>query len=128
MVDVRQSGEYAVFDEKEYVMPATGGLLDVTFHTNVADSLMLYVTGYLSEFLEDTRKKDSASAENTTRADDAQGRLDWLKVKPNVTDTARFGMFFLSINTKSGRRVDLDTLVFMQLPAGVSIQSAQSRK
>ena len=58
-VDVWQRDEYAVFSEKTFNLPAEGGLLDVVFHTNCLDSLQLYVTTSLVEFLEDTRKKDS---------------------------------------------------------------------
>ena len=112
-IPVRQRGDYALFDPKDFVMPAEGGVLDVTFRTNVPDSLMLYVSNHLASLLIDTRK-DSA---NTSRAEEeAIGRLDWLRVRANASDSTRIGYFFLSINTKYGNRIDLDTLHFKQLP------------
>ena len=110
-VDVRQSGEYALFESKEYIMPAEGGLLEVQFRTNVADSLQLYVTAHLTKYMVDTRKEDSTT---TTRAQEKSGSLNWIRVLPNDSTDARNGLFFLSINNKHGGRIDLDTLVFYQ--------------
>ena len=119
-IDVRQSEEYAIFDRKDFVMPAEGGLLDVTFRTNVPDSLQLYVTGYMVSYLEDTRKTDSVSK---TRATEVQGSLEWLRVLPNESDTARTALFFLSISNPQGGRIDLDTLRFGQLPADFRVDT-----
>ena len=122
-VDVRQSGEYAIFDQKEVVMFAEGGPLEVTFRTNVADSLQLYVSGYLAKYLVDTRKQDSTAE---TRADEMRGSLKWLKVLPNESDSTHIGYFFLSINNPRGGRIDLDTLHFVQLSAGVPVDTVDT--
>lgn len=111
LVTVRQSEEYAIFDPKEIVMPAEGGTLDVSFRTNVADSLQLYVSAHLVEHLVDTRKEQDSAA---SRADKT-GSLEWLRVEPNDSSAERSGYFFLSINSKFGGRIDLDTLKFTQL-------------
>lgn len=110
---VRQSAEYALFDQREIVMTADGGPLDVTFRTNVADSLELYVTAYLAKYLVDTRDSDSTAR---SRAEEMHGSLKWLRVMPNDSDSIRFGSFILSIsNPNSGQRIDLDTLKFTQM-------------
>lgn len=115
-VPIVQTGEYALFDieNKEYVMPAEGGLLDVSFRTNTPDSLMLYVSVALADYLVDTRKEDSTASARTR--DEKKGSLKWLRVLPNETDSIREGRFFLSIaHKKTGMRIDLDTLHFIQL-------------
>ena len=120
MVDVWQRDEYALFSEKIFNMPAEGGLLDVTFRTNCLDSLQLYVTTALVDFLEDTRKKDSVEKAPVRGKEPVEASLSWLRVLPNETDSLRQGIFFLSLLRKSGQRVDLDTLRFSQagrLPA-----------
>lgn len=111
-VTIRQSGEYALFDTKELVMPAEGGLLEVEFRTNVADSLQLFVSGHLTNYLVDTRKEDSTQA---SRAEEKTGSLKWLRLLPNDSTAERSGFFFLSIHGKRGGRIDLDTLTFRQL-------------
>lgn len=111
VVDVRQSEEYAVLDVKEIVMPAEGGPIDVKFRTNVADSLQLYVSSSMAQYLVDTR-----DTTKTTRGEEKIGTLNWLYVQPNDSTDMRSAYFFLSINNKHGGRLDLDTLVFHQLP------------
>jgi len=115
MVDVWQRDEYALFSENTFNLPAEGGLLDVTFRTNCLDSLQLYVTTSLVEFLEDTRKKDSVEKAPVRAMEPVEASLSWLRVLPNETDSLRQGTFFLSLHHhKSGLRVDLDTLHFSQ--------------
>jgi len=111
-VTVRQSDEYAVFETKEIVMPAEGGTLEVSFRTNVADSLQLYVSGHLTPYLKDTRE-DSAAVR--MRGEEKTGSLKWLRVEPNDSTGERTGVFFLSIKSRNGGRIDLDTLTFRQL-------------
>lgn len=111
VVDVKQSDEYAVLEVKEIVMPAEGGPLDVKFRTNVADSLQLYVTSSLAQYLVDTR-----DTTKTTRGEEKTGTLSWLHVLPNDSTGIRSAFFFLAINNKHGGRLDLDTLLFHQLP------------
>jgi hypothetical protein len=113
-VDVKQRDEYAEFDQDEFSVPAEGGMMEVTFKTNAADSLQLYVTGSLAQYLEDTRKKDSTK---NTRADERkayEGNLKWLRVLPNTDTVARKGFFYLAIGVGNNRHVSLDTLNFYQ--------------
>lgn len=112
-VDIKQRDEYAEFDQEEVNLPAGGGALEVTFRTNSPDSLQLYVTGSLKEFLVDTRKEDSTQ---TTRAEkkEAKGRLNWLHVKPNTDTISRDGFFFLALGVGDDYHIYLDTLKFHQ--------------
>jgi hypothetical protein len=111
VVNVKQSEEYAVLDVKEVMVPAEGGLLDVKFRTNVADSLQLYVSSHLAKYLVDTR--DSTAK---VRGEERVGTLGFLKVLPNDSTGVRLGLFFLSIKNRHGGRLDLDTLLFSQPP------------
>ncbi len=114
LVEVWQRDEYALFSVKNFELPAEGGFFDVKFNTNCSDSLQLYVTTSLVDYLEDTRKKDSVENVRTRAADPVEGSLSWLRVLPNETDSVREGLFFLSISGKLGQRLDLDTLHFSQ--------------
>lgn len=112
-VEVMQRDEYAEFDRDTIKLPAKGGMMDVDFRANERDSLQLYVTGSLVEFLEDTRKKDSTKA---SRAEDKEfkGTLNFLRVLPNTDTLARDGHFVLAIGIGNERYIGLDTLVFHQ--------------
>ena len=112
-VEVMQRDEYAEFDRDTIKLPAEGGMMDVDFRANERDSLQLYVTGSLVEFLEDTRKKDSTKA---SRAEDKEfkGTLNFLRVLPNTDTLARDGHFVLAIGIGNERYIGLDTLVFHQ--------------
>lgn len=114
IVEVWQRNEYALFSVKNFELPAEGGYFDVKFHTNCSDSLQLYVTTALVDYLEDTRKKDSVENVRTRAAEPVEASLSWLRVLPNETDSIREGLFFLSIPGKLGQRLDLDTLRFSQ--------------
>ena len=112
-VEVMQRDEYAEFDRDTIKLPAEGDMMDVDFRANERDSLQLYVTGSLVEFLEDTRKKDSTKA---SRAEDKEfkGTLNFLRVLPNTDTLARDGHFVLAIGIGNERYIGLDTLVFHQ--------------
>ncbi|MBO4892079.1 MAG: BACON domain-containing protein [Prevotella sp.] len=111
-VEVVQRDEYAEFDRDTLKLPAEGGMMEVTFRANTRDSLQLYVTGSLAEFLEDTRKKDTTKA---TRAEEEfKGTLNFLRVLPNTDTIARSGLFYLAIGIGNERHINLDTLVFHQ--------------
>ena len=112
-VDITQRDEYAEFDQDEFSLAAEGGMLEVTFRTNATDSLQLYVTGSLAQYLEDTRKNDST---NTTRAErkEAKGKLNWLRVLPNTDTIPRKGFFYLALGIGNNYHINLDTLRFYQ--------------
>lgn len=109
-VDIKQRDEFAEFDQDAFHIAAEGGMVDVTFRTNAADSLQLYVTGTLAKYLEDTRKKDST---NTTRTE-KQGKLNFLRVQPNTDTVPRKGFFYLAIGIGNNYHINLDTLTFLQ--------------
>ena len=114
-VEIKQRNEYAEFDREEFNLPAEGGTLDVGFRTNVGDSLLLYVTGSLAKYLEDTRENDSTK-DDETRAEtkERQGKLSWLRVLPNEDTVPRRAKFYLAFGIGNDRHISLDTLTFYQ--------------
>lgn len=113
-VEIKQRDEYAEWDQDEFSLPAEGGMMEVTFRTNAADSLQLYVTGSLAKFLEDTRKKDSTQTETRAETKEKKGNINWLRVLPNEDTVPRKGFFYLAIGVGNDRHVSLDTLKFHQ--------------
>ena len=110
-VEVTQRDEFAEFDQDEFSLPAEGGMLDVTFRSNFRDSLVLYVTGTLAKYLEDTRDEDSTQQATRT---EFKGRINWLRVLPNTDTVPRKGFFYLAFALDENRHVSLDTLKFQQ--------------
>ena len=110
-VEVIQRDEYAEFDQEEFSLPAEGGMMNVTFRSNFRDSLVLYVTGTLAKYLEDTRDEDSTK---TTTRTDYKGSINWLRVLPNTDTIARKGYFYLALAIDENRHIPLDTLRFSQ--------------
>ena len=113
-VDVKQRDEYAEFDQDEFNIGAEGGMLEVTFRTNATDSLQLYVTSQLFQYLVDTRKKDSTNTETRAERKEGKGTLNWMRVLPNTDTVPRKGYFYLAIGVGENRHVSLDTLHFYQ--------------
>ena len=113
-VEIKQRNEYAEFDREEFNLPAEGGTLDVGFRTNVGDSLLLYVTGSLAKYLEDTRKKDSTDTETRAENEERRGTLNWLRVLPNEDTVPRRAFFYLAFGIGNNRHISLDTLRFEQ--------------
>lgn len=117
-VEIKQRDEYAEWDLEEFSLPAEGGMMEVGFRTNANDSLQLYVSSHLFQYLEDTRKKDSTNTD--TRAEEkkeGKGNLKWMRVLPNTDTIPRQGYFFLAIGVGNNRHVSLDTLKFYQSAA-----------
>lgn len=110
-VVVAQRDEYAEFDQDEFSLPAEGGMLDLTFRSNFRDSLVLYVTGTLAKYLEDTRDEDSTQQATRT---EFKGNINWLRVLPNTDTVPRKGFFYLALAIGDDRHVSLDTLKFYQ--------------
>lgn len=113
-VEVTQRGEYAEFGQELFSLPAEGGLLEVDFRSNVGDSLLLYVTGSLAKYLEDTRKKDSTDTETRAENEERRGTLNWLRVLPNEDTVPRKAFFYLAFGIGNNRHISLDTLRFEQ--------------
>ena len=110
-VVVTQRDEYAEFDQDEFSLPAEGGMLDLTFRSNFRDSLVLYVTGTLAKYLEDTRDEDSTQQATRT---EFKGKINWLRVLPNTDTVPRKGFFYLALAVDENRHISLDTLRFQQ--------------
>ena len=116
-VEITQRDEYAEWDQEEFNLPAEGGMMEVSFKTNATDSLQLYVSSHLFQYLEDTRKKDSTQTDTRTEKKEGKGNLNWMRVLPNTDTIPRKGYFFLAIGVGENRHVSLDTLKFYQAAA-----------
>ena len=110
-VVVTQRDEYAEFDQDEFSLPAEGGMLDLSFKSNFRDSLVLYVTGALAKYIEDTRDEDSTQQATRT---EFKGKINWLRVLPNTDTVPRRGFFYLALAVDENRHISLDTLKFQQ--------------
>ena len=116
-VEITQRDEYAEWDQEEFNLPAEGGMMEVSFKTNATDSLQLYVSSHLFQYLEDTRKKDSTQTDTRAEKKEGKGNLNWMRVLPNTDTIPRKGYFFLAIGVGENRHVRLDTLKFYQAAA-----------
>ena len=116
-VEITQRDEYAEWDQEEFNLPAEGGMMEVSFKTNATDSLQLYVSSHLFQYLEDTRKKDSTQTDTRAEKKEGKGNLNWMRVLPNTDTIPRKGYFFLAIGVGENRHVSLDTLKFYQAAA-----------
>ena len=116
-VEITQRDEYAEWDQEEFNLPAEGGMMEVSFKTNATDSLQLYVSSPLFQYLEDTRKKDSTQTDTRAEKKEGKGNLNWMRVLPNTDTIPRKGYFFLAIGVGENRHVSLDTLKFYQAAA-----------
>ena len=116
-VEITQRDEYAEWDQEEFNLPAEGGMMEVSFKTNATDSLQLYVSSHLFQYLEDTRKKDSTQTDTRAEKKEGMGNLNWMRVLPNTDTIPRKGYFFLAIGVGENRHVSLDTLKFYQAAA-----------
>ena len=106
---IRQSGDYAIFDKKEYVVDAEGGPLSISFTSNM-DRENLYVSYQKLEWISWTQPVSG------TRAD-WQGRLKELTVSPNPTGEERQAIFILSTYSRRKELFGLDTTWVRQLGA-----------
>lgn len=106
---IRQSGDYAIFDKKEYVVDAEGGPLSISFTSNM-DRENLYVSYQKLEWISWTQPVSG------TRAD-WQGWLKELTVSPNPTGEERQAIFILSTYSRRKELFGLDTTWVRQLGA-----------
>ena len=99
---VWQRNDYALFDQKEYVVDAEGGKVQMTFSSNVSkDSLLImYYPQEWFTFAEDSIKK--------TRVADWNGKVKTLQVLPNTKETERTAYFLLVLSGE--RRIDYQVL------------------
>lgn len=107
---IRQSGDYAVFDQDEYVVDAAGGPLTLTFTSNM-DRNNLYVSYQKLDWI-------SWSEPNGETRTDWLGRMRELTVSPNPSEDERQAIFVLSTYSRRQELMGLDTTRVRQL--GVS--------
>lgn len=102
-ITVSQRDEYAVFDQKEYVVEPEGGTISMAFETNVKRGSLL-VSYYKLDWL--TWEEDSAAA---TRGDDWRGRVKTVQIMPNTKPEPRATPFVLVMYGKNEEMLGLDT-------------------
>ena len=107
---IRQSGDYAVFDQDEYVVDAAGGTLTLTFTSNM-DRSNLYVSYQKLDWI-------SWSEPIGETRTDWLGRMRELTVSPNPSEDERQAIFVLSTYSRRQELMGLDTTRVRQL--GVS--------
>ena len=107
---IRQSGDYAVFDQDEYVVDAAGGPLTLTFTSNM-DRNNLYVSYQKLDWI------SWSEPVGETRTD-WLGRMRELTVSPNPSEDERQAIFVLSTYSRRQELMGLDTTRVRQL--GVS--------
>ena len=107
---IRQSGDYAVFDQDEYVVDAAGGPLTLTFTSNM-DRSNLYVSYQKLDWI-------SWSEPIGETRTDWLGRMRELTVSPNPSEDERQAIFVLSTYSRRQELMGLDTTRVRQL--GVS--------
>lgn len=107
---IRQSGDYAVFDQDEYVVDAAGGPLTLTFTSNM-DRSNLYVSYQKLDWI------SWSEPVGETRTD-WLGRMRELTVSPNPSEDERQAIFVLSTYSRRQELMGLDTTRVRQL--GVS--------
>lgn len=103
---IRQSGKYAMFNQKEYRIGAEGGQVSMTFKSNIEDTENL-VIGY-----QNLDWASFADGEKTRR--DWAGTVTAINVEPNTKKGSRWAMFALALMTGSDSWVELDTATIVQ--------------
>lgn len=110
-VTIRQSGEYALFDQKEYHVEAEGGSLSLLFTTNVDIKKLSVVYNSSLDWIE-------WAAESRASSNEWKGQTHDLIVKPNTGKDPRTTIYVLALATDDNNWVGLDTCYVQQ--AGVS--------
>lgn len=108
--NVRQSGEYAMFDQKTYHIGAEGGELAMTFKSNITNTKKLLVAYQERDWL-------SFKTGDETRRE-WSGEMTAINVEPNTGREQRTAAFALALERESGSWVELDTAMLVQ--AGLS--------
>lgn len=113
-----QRNDYALFDQREYMVDINGGEVNMTFQSNIPKDSLLIMFMRLGWY---TWDEDSL---NNTRTDDWQGRVKTLYVSPNPGKTER-SSYFVLVKT-AGRKIDyqvLDTTWVRQAGDSLGINS-----
>lgn len=106
-VSVVQSGKYAIFDQKNYTVPASGGKLQLSFKTNLENDDNLQMRYTLQEWV------NWPNDDNFSRAE-WSGKTEMLTVEPNLTSSSRTAAYMLTMSTADGQWMGLDTAYVTQ--------------
>ena len=106
-VSVVQSGKYAIFDQKNYTVPASGGKLRLTFKTNLEDADNMQMRYTLQEWVNWSKDDNFSRAEWS-------GKTEELTVAPNTTSSSRTAAYMLTMSTDDGQWMGLDTAYVTQ--------------
>jgi hypothetical protein len=116
VVMVRQRGEYAVFDEEEHELPASGGTFSPQCSSNLStEELRVYFTQGLDEWI--------SVQQGVRTKGDYRYTMNPLKVAPNTERNDRDGAIFLVSKTDKGDLLLLDTLWIYQKGLGSNYTS-----
>ncbi len=110
-VTIRQSGEYGLFDKKEYHVDAEGGTLSLPFSTNVDIKKLSMVYNPSLDWIE-------WAAESRASSNEWRGQSHDLIIKPNTGKDPRTTIYILAMVTDGDNWIGLDTCYVQQ--AGLS--------
>lgn len=114
---VRQSGNYAMFDQDEYHVGAEGGRVSMTFKSNMGSSDGLSVAYQNLDWL-------SFDVKEKTRAAEWQGAVTDVIVEPNTQKEKRWATFALVQMQDDEHWVELDTANIVQAGLSSGYESA----
>ena len=118
-VNVKQRGDYAIFDDDEVNFPSNGATVGIRFKTNLEQNdLLLYSTAGIEEWI---KYGDDESARTRT---DYEGQIYPLHIQPNLSRNPRDGAFFLCMEDKDKNILGLDTLFVYQEGTDTGVPSA----
>ena len=107
IVTITQRDEYAIFEQKNYIVSAYGGKLELSFKSNLKESDNLQLSSPQESWI--SWSNDS----RLTRAE-WSGKSYELTVAPNQTNNIRTTSFVLKMPTSDGKWVELDTAYVSQ--------------
>lgn len=118
-VFVKQRGEYAFFDQKEYVVDSAGGVVNMSFTSNVEKGKLM-VFYYLHEWIVIPDQKSG------TRGEIWNGELKPITVLPNLTPEERSTVFVLGFYNDNKRFLGLDSAWIRQKPSSGLVEIPDS--
>jgi len=109
LIAVHQRGDYALFDQKEYVVGPEGGEVNLTFDTNVERGKLM-ISYYRLDWI-------MLPQQGETRVGDWKGAVNHITVLPNDSVEERSTEFVLGFYNEKKYFLRLDTAVVRQLSA-----------
>ena len=106
-VTVVQSGKYAIFDKKNYTVPAEGGKLQLNFKSNLETGDNLQIRYTQQDWISWPTQTDYTRTEWS-------GNTEELTVAPNPTGNSRTAVYVLSMPADDGLIMGLDTAYVTQ--------------